>query len=109
MINFENITVNFKVVSSVDESIWEQGILETQDADCERPIKWLDYGLKWYFPNNPFDPDFQVGQYNRHYRLREAVENDDLLIDCLVECAEEDTVRERPGYYLIINNGELND
>lgn len=96
--------VDFKVVLLKDETISEQGRLDTEDADSERPIRWYDYGLKWFFPNNPFDPDYEIAEYNRHQELRNAVLSDDLLIQYLVDFADEENVEIlRDGYKLIIN------
>lgn len=96
--------VEFKVTLLKDETISEQGRLDTEDADSEHPIQWYDYGLRWFFPNNPFDPDFEIADYNRHQELRNAVLTDKLLIQYLVDFAEEDNVEIiRNGYKLTIN------
>ena len=96
--------VDFKVVLLKDETISEQGRLDTEDADSERPIRWMDYGWKWFFPNNPFDPDWQIADYNRHQELRNAVLTDDLLIQYLVDFADEENVEILRGKYKLLIN-----
>lgn len=104
-----DIEVNFKVVSPFDKTIFEEGVLNTAEADDERPINWLYYGLTKLFPNNPFDPYIQRSQYNTHQKLRKAVLDDDLLIQTLCDYADEDIVVEKKGYSLVINEGPYDD
>ena len=98
--------VEFKVVLVKDENIEAQGVFDTDDADDERPIQWHDYGLRWYFPSNPYDPDFEMAQWNRFEELRTEVLSDAFLIQYLYDFAEEDVKILRDGYWLIINGGE---
>ena len=103
------VEVNFTVKLTKDEKISESGILETKNADSEFPIRWFDYGLRWFFPNNPFDRNFEIGEYNRHEELRNYVLNDKELIQFLCDFAEEPATILREGYCLIINGGAVND
>ena len=106
IVDSEPVDVEFKVVLIKDKTIAAKGVLNTGDADDERPIQWYDYGLKWYFPNNPYDPDFEIADYNRFEELRQNVLSDSFLVQYLCDFAEEDVKIQRDGYWLIINGGE---
>lgn len=100
--------VEFTCILQKDTSIKVSGVFDTNDADDERPIQWYDYGLKWYFPRNPFNPDNQIAEWNRYEELSHVVQTDSLLIQYLCDFADEDCVKiHREGYWLII--GEYDD
>ena len=87
---------NFKVISTNDENIRESGIY------TDGKICWVNYGLQSFFPNNPYDPYVDAGQYHRHNKLKEAVLNDKELEGLLA--ANEYDIYYRNGYVLIIHD-----
>lgn len=97
--------VKFKCTSLQDNSIYVYGVFDTDDAENERPIQWIDYGLRRFFPNNPYDPNWEIADYNRYEDFRNAVLTDELLIQFLVDFADDDDVEiMRNGYKLSIGN-----
>lgn len=105
----ENVKCTFKVKLDFDESITAQGELDTSYTFCGEPypIRWFDYGLKKWFPNNPFNPDFQRALYRRFEDLRNAVNKDlnNKLLNCLIENADKKVTINFGEYWVLINGG----
>lgn len=95
---------NFKVTLLEDDNICAYGKLDTNDKN--RPIKWLDYGLKWFFPNNSFDPITERPQRNKFEKLRRVVLSDEELLPLLLKYADEQIGILQDEYIIDINVGD---
>lgn len=98
------VTCDFKATLLLDENISVSGRLNTDNVAC--PIKWIDYGLRWFFPNNPYDPLIDAGRHNRFEKLRKEVLNDKELLPLLVKYADEKISILQDNYIIDINGGD---
>ena len=81
------VKCDFKVSLLSDDEIYACGQLDTNDKI--KPLKWCDYGLRWFFPNNPYDPICERPQRAKFDKLRDVVLSDEEFLPLLTKYADE--------------------
>lgn len=79
------------------------GFMLLEEADDEKPLRFYNpQGLSngANYPPNPHTKDD-----TKYFQLREAMAQDDMLIQYVVDYAEDSVVVSRPRYTLFINEG----
>lgn len=90
------------------------GFMFLEDADDEKPLQFYDengFEIGYNYPSNPYQEyvhdsvgDISVnGDYQAFNQLLESMQSDELLIQYLVDYADESALIQREGYDLRIN------
>ena len=85
------------------------GFVDLDEIDDDECIQFYDHqGFEngYNVPTNPYNDETEMEEWADYENLVTYRTQDDMFLQWLWDCRDEDRIIERPGYTLIINDGE---
>ena len=85
------------------------GFVDVDEIDDDENIQfYTQEGFEngYNLPTNPYNEDTEMQEWADYENLVTYWTQDDMFLQWLWDCRDEDRIIERPGYTLIINDGE---
>lgn len=85
------------------------GFVDLDEIDDDECIQFYDHqGFEngYNVPTNPYNDETEMEEWADYENLVTYWTQDDMFLQWLWDCRDEDRIIERPGYTLIINDGE---
>lgn len=102
-----NEIIEFTVKSKTHDNVTVEGYVYADEIDNESPLtfyKGRTYDETSYVPENKFNEDSQ--EWEAYEKITSAFQSDDLFLQYLHDCKNENKTIDRGEYVLIINKGE---
>ena len=101
-----NQYIEFKIQRNAAEIT---GFVNVDEIDDDENIQfYTQEGFEngYNLPKNPYNEDTEMQEWADYENLVTYWTQDDMFLQWLWDCRDEDRIIERPGYTLIINDGE---
>ena len=85
------------------------GFVDLDEIDDDECIQFYDHqGFEngYNVPTNPYNDETEIEEWDDYENLVTYWTQDDMFLQWLWDCRDEDLIIERPGYTLFINEGE---
>lgn len=85
------------------------GFVDADEIDDDECIQFYDHqGFEngYNVPQNPYNEEIEMEEWADYENLFTSWTQDCMFLQLLWDCRDEDHIIERPGYTLIINDGE---